>query len=98
MYGHPATDIHLEDRALAHLQIVFSDKLRRNEAFHFTWADAPTEGGGRNIIWVHPTMPIYFRYSGSRPPSINRAWLDELEHSANNGGLVLRDEPAGRSS
>jgi len=94
IYGHPSVDIKLEDRVLAHLQMVFSDKLGRKEGFHFSWADHDLAGGGRNIVWVHPAMPLYFRYSGGRLPSINRAWIDDLTRSANSGaGLVLRDEP-----
>jgi len=96
IYGHPSVDVKLEDRVLAHLQIVFSDKLRRNEGFHFSWADHELSGGGRNIMWVHPAMPLYFRYSGSRVPSINRAWIDDMTRLINSdAGLILRDEPHG---
>ncbi len=96
IYGHPSIDIKLEDRVLAHLQIVFSDKLRRNEGFHFSWADPELTGGGRNIAWVHPAMPLYFRYAGSRVPSINPAWIEQMTISINgSAGLVLRDEPHG---
>lgn len=94
IYGHSSVDIKLEDRVLAHLQIVFSEKLRRNEAFHFHWADHELNGGGRSIMWVHPAMPLYFRYAGSRVPSINQAWLDDMNRSVNSdAGLVLRNEP-----
>lgn len=94
IYGHASVDIKLEDRILSHLQIVFSDKLRRNEGFHFTWADHELAGGGRNIMWVHPAMPLYFRYAGSRVPAINRAWIDDMTVAVNSSaGLVLRDEP-----
>ena len=94
IYGHPSVDIKLEDRVLTHLQIVFSEKLRRNEGFHFSWADHELAGGGRSIMWVHPAMPLYFRYSGSRVPSINRAWLEAMTMDINSSaGLILRDEP-----
>lgn len=94
IYGHPSVDIKLEDRVLAHLQIVFSDKLRRNESFHFSWADHEFAGGGRNIVWVHPAMPLYFRYAGSRVPSINSQWIEDMNKSINSSaGLVLRAEP-----
>ena len=94
IYGHPSIDIKLEDRVLAHLQLVFSDKLRRNEGFHFSWADHELNGGGRNIVWVHPAMPLYFRYAGSRVPSLNQNWLGDMSRDINsNAGLILRDEP-----
>ncbi len=96
IYGHPSIDIKLEDRVLSHLQVVFSDKLRRNEAFHFSWADSDLLGGGRSTVWVHPAIPLYFRYAGSRVPSLNSAWLEEMTRSINSSvGLVLRDEPHG---
>lgn len=94
IYGHPSVDIKLEDRVLAHLQVIFSEKLRRNEGFHFTWADSEHAGGGRNVAWVHPSMPLYFRYAGSRVPSLNRTWLEVMERDVNSrSGLILRDEP-----
>ena len=94
IYGHPAIDIKLEDRVLSHLQMVFSDKLRRNEGFHFSWADNELTGGGRNIVWVHPAIPLYFRYAGGRVPSLNRTWLDDMMRAINSSaGLVLHDEP-----
>jgi len=94
IYGHPSIDIKLEDRVLSHLQVVFADKLRRNEGFHFAWADHELSGGGRNIVWVHPAMPLYFRYAGSRVPTLNRRWLEEMLRSINStAGLVLMDEP-----
>jgi hypothetical protein len=94
IYGHPSIDIKLEDRVLAHLQVVFADKLRRNEGFHFSWADHAIVGGGRNVVWVHPAMPLYFRYSGSRAPSLNRTWLSDMGRDINSSaGLILRDEP-----
>ena len=94
IYGHPSIDIKLEDRVLAHLQVVFADKLRRNEGFHFSWADHELAGGGRNIVWVHPAMPLYFRYSGSRVPSLNRTWLGDMDRDINSSaGLLLREEP-----
>lgn len=94
IYGHPSIDIKLEDRVLSHLQVVFSDKLRRNEGFHFSWADHELAGGGRSTVWVHPAIPLYFRYAGSRVPSLNRTWLDEMTLSINSStGLILREEP-----
>jgi len=95
IYGHPEIDIKLEDRVLAHLQVVFSEKLGRNEGFHFSWAD---HDSGRNVVWVHPAMPLYFRYAGSRVPSLNPAWIGDMQRDINSGvGLILRSEPHGGS-
>ena len=83
-----------DDRTLAHLQIVMGAKLRRNEAFYFSWKDDASIGNGRSVIWMHPTIPVAFKFFGSRPPSINRSWIDELMLLANTpAGLHLIAEP-----
>ncbi|WP_216363773.1 DUF7882 family protein [Subtercola boreus] len=86
-------DISVEDRLLTHVQIVMVLKLRRGESFVMSWADAPGCGSGRSSIWLHPAIPIYFRFFGSRSPTINTAWLTELTDSANSSyGLVITAE------
>lgn len=83
-----------DDRVLAHLQIVIGVKLRRNESFFFTWKDDQSIGDGRNTIWLHPALPLRFKYVGSRMPVINRLWIAQLTDAANSGtGLVLLPEP-----
>jgi hypothetical protein len=94
LYGNPGIVIAFDDRALMHLQIVISTKLRRRESFIFTWTDSPIEGSGRSAIWLDPTSTLYYRYFGSRAPSINREWIEALMLSANSaGGLVFVAEP-----
>jgi hypothetical protein len=40
--------------------------------------------------------PLYFKYFGSRPPMINRDWLEVLTVSANSAqGLQWIEEPQG---
>lgn len=95
LYGNPGIVITFDDRALMHLQIVISTKLRRRESFVFTWTDSADEGIGRSAIWLDPTSTLYYRYFGSRTPSINREWVEALMLSANSaGGLVFIAEPA----
>jgi hypothetical protein len=85
----------IDDRALAHLQIVMLNKLRRKESFAFSWKYPASEGDGRSTVWVAPELPLHFRFSGSRSPAINPAWVDLLMDSANTGaGLHLVPEPA----
>lgn len=93
-YGSPGIEVHFDDRVLMHLQIVITTKLRRREGFVFTWNDSVEAGSGRNSVWLHPAIPIYYRYSGSRLPVINREWIETLMTSANSGGgLLLTQEP-----
>jgi hypothetical protein len=91
------TDI--EDRALAHLQLVITSKLRRGEPFGFSWREDVSIGGGRTTVWVHAGSAIVFKYHGSRNPSINREWVEALAFTANSPtGLYLVHEPAAAAS
>lgn len=87
--------IDFDDRTLAHLQIVIGMKMRRGESFYFSWKDDQQVGDGRTSIWLHPTIPLVYKYHGSRSPVINPAWIHALEVSANtNAGLQIVPEPS----
>ena len=87
--------IEIEDRALTHLQIVMTAKLRRGEPFAFSWKEDASIGGGRITVWVHPGTSMVFKFAGSRQPAINRRWVDALAHTANAPtGLYFVPEPA----
>jgi len=84
----------IEDRALMHLQLVITAKLRRGEPFPFSWREDVSVGGGRTTVWMHPGSSLVFKYYGSRQPSINRGWTEALAFTANSpGGLYLVPEP-----
>jgi hypothetical protein len=91
IYGHDSS-IDIEDRLLAHLKLAVIAKLRRDEKFTLSWTH---EGDtGRSTIWVHPAIPLQFKFDGSRAPVINRAWVEALMMSANStGGLQMIPEP-----
>ncbi|QIG38663.1 ATP-dependent DNA ligase [Microbacterium sp. 4R-513] len=87
--------VDFEDRTLAHLQLVIGTKLRRGEAFHFSWRDDPSTGDGRTTVWIHPRCSLVYKFYGSRRPSLNRAWVDALAYTANSpAGLYVVPEPA----
>ncbi|MFG6403543.1 ATP-dependent DNA ligase [Microbacterium sp. P04] len=89
------TKTEIEDRLLAHLQIVMGTKLRRAESFFFTWRDDVSLGSGRTTVWIHPGVGLKFRFAGSRQPAISHAWLNALSYAANMpGGLYSVHEPA----
>lgn len=96
LYGDSGVEIMFDDRAMAHLQLVIGAKLRRRESFFFSWKDDPSVGDGRSSVWMDASIPLYFKYLGSRPISINRDWIDQLTLSANMaGGLQFSPEPNG---
>jgi hypothetical protein len=87
-------DADFEDRVLAHLQIVIGAKLSRGESFYFSWKDAGAVGDGRTTIWMHPMIPLRFKFFGSRTPAINAEWVRLLladSHRA--AGLRIVPEP-----
>lgn len=99
IYGPGGHDYEIEDRALAHLQLVMLAKLRRGEAFPFTWVPERDIGHGRVTMWIFPAQQLQFQYSGGKMPEINRAWIDDLMTAANSGpGLRITQEPLPESS
>ena len=91
MYG--TVDIDIDDRLLAHLQIVIVNKLRRGEPLLMSWLDSPAIGDGRSAAWLNPNVTLYFKFAGSRSPQIDREWLRVLSESADSStGLILRTQ------
>lgn len=85
----------MDDRLLAHLQVVISLKLRRSESFFLSWVASLESGSGRHALWIDTGVPVHMTYFGSRIPSINRQWIEELVAAANSSaGLVLSEEPS----
>ena len=83
--------IELDDRALAHLQVVIIDKLRRGEHFSLTLRSER----GMLSYWISPRTAIEFVYHGNRRPVLNHAWLEQLAGEVGlTGVLTLVPEPA----
>ncbi len=83
-------EVDIEDRTLAHLQVVIIDKLRRQERFPLVLQDGRQE----RVIWMSPETPLQFVYHGNRHPVLNRAWLEVLAEAAGSTqGLTVVPEP-----
>jgi hypothetical protein len=92
IYDTIGNAIDIEDRTLAHLRIVMMNKLRRGESFMFDVEVG--DGTGRRSFWMHASVPMQFHFYGSRPPRINRAWVDEMMIAASGPhGLTIVPEP-----
>lgn len=98
LYGPQESPIEMDDRSLAHVKVVITAKLRRQEAFLLSWEIDRAAGSGRESVWMHPAIPLRFLFVGSRRPALNRAWLDLLAAAASQGELRLLPEPAERPS
>lgn len=91
-YGS-SDDIHIEDRALAHLKVVIATKLRRNESFTLSWRHPEGQQVGRSTIWLHPSIPLRFTFDEPEAPQLNPKWIQDLMQSASStGGISLIDE------
>ncbi len=86
-------EFEFEDRTLAHVKVAITVKLRRQESFLMSWVVPSEKGGGRVSLWISPSIPLIFQFSGSRAPQLNKVWIDalsELSHTPR--GLVLLSE------
>jgi hypothetical protein len=88
-YGSPVQTYEIEDRTLAHVEIVTLAKLRRGEPFALT---VPRPTGGRSTLWINAASILVFELDGD-PGPIDRAWLETLIDAAN-GASGLRLPPA----
>ncbi len=85
--------INIDDRVLAHLQIVIVNKLRKEEGFLMSWKESVQAGSGRGSVWLDSTIPVTFKFEGGRVPEINQVWLEQLTKSANSAkGLIVTSE------
>ena len=93
IYDASGNSVDIEDRTLAHLRLVIMNKLRRSESFMFDVEIGV--GSGRRSFWMSPSVPFQFHFFGSRPPRINREWVEALMLVASGPhGLSIVPEPA----
>lgn len=92
-YGASRREIHVNDRLLAHAQIVIFSKLRRRESFSLTWRKAGATSGV-SAVWLSDSIPLEFEYEGAEAIVINRHWIDALNSEATSSpGLTFVPEP-----
>ncbi|NQX30060.1 hypothetical protein HQQ81_22170 [Microbacteriaceae bacterium VKM Ac-2854] len=95
LYGAPPAAHACDDRVLAHLQIVITNKFRRGEGFLLSLESDPVAGVGRRALWLHPNIALRFQFEEVRMPAINPAWVRLLADEANSGrGLRILPEPS----
>ena len=99
IYGPSHDSFEFDDRTLAHFRVVIITKLRRRESFTLTWDISMANGSGRISLWLDPSIPLQFRFDGSREPVLNRAWIEALASvAASTTGLIPLPEPAARTT
>lgn len=95
IYG-TGDEYEFDDRVLAHLKIAIVAKLRLQESFLINWSVPAGAGSGRVSLWISSGIPLQFRFAGSKPPELNRVWLDALARSSHGirGMVVMGEEEA----
>jgi hypothetical protein len=92
-YGASRTSIRMDDRVLAHLQVVITTKLRRSEGFLIQWERPAEKGSGRGGFWIHPNCDLTYEYEGNREPALDHEELDRMMISASaTGGVKITGE------
>jgi hypothetical protein len=92
-YGESGTPIGIEDRALSHLKVAITTKLRRGESFTLSWTHSADQPRGRSTLWLHPSIPLRFVFDEPERPELSRQWIEDLMRSANStGGIQLIPE------
>jgi hypothetical protein len=85
--------VSIDDRTLAHLQVVIVNKLRKGERFLMSWKDSPSVGDGRSSVWISPDSAIHFKFDGGRSPVLSAEWIRSLQESADSSrGLIVTAE------
>ena len=88
VYGAEGTPIRIPEHLLAHVKLIVTTKLRRNESFMISWRHA--DGSGRSSVWLDPSIPLRFTFDSADEPRIDHALLSRLAAEASsNAGLIL---------
>ena len=85
-----------DDRLLSHLKIAITTKLRMHEGFLVSWSQPVEQGSGRVSLWFSPAIPVQYLFDATKPPTLDRVWLDAMLLSATSprGLIVMAEEEA----
>ncbi|RWZ51024.1 hypothetical protein ELQ90_09505 [Labedella phragmitis] len=78
IYG--SETFEFDERLLAHVKIVITQKLRRSESFLLSWTHR--DGRGRSSVWVNASSDLHFRFAEAKPPVLNQQWLSMMMESS----------------
>ena len=76
-FSYGTREIPVEDRVLAHLSVIITQKLRRRECFLLTMPSADRRTV-TEAMWISATSDLSFAYQGNRLPSLNHEWLEQM--------------------
>lgn len=91
-YGYGCDPLEIPDRVLAHLRVVATTKLRRQESFPLTFISPEEQAGsGRTTLWMHAAIPLRFEFECAEPAVIERDFLQQLGEEANSANGIVID-------
>ena len=93
-YGADPQPLEIDDWTLAHLRVVVTTKLRRNESFTLTCRRPEDEAERRTSLWLQPAIPLRFEYSLDETQTLDTDYLHELAEAANTNSGILVEEAA----
>lgn len=93
-YGNGVHTVTMPDDILAHVKVVATTKLRRNESFTLSWRHPSAGDAGRSTLWMQPSIPLLFQFDSAEPARLDPDYLRSLADAANTStGLVVSWEP-----
>jgi len=90
-YDGTSEPILIEDVTLAHLKIVISTKLRRQESFMMTWRPVTSGIDKRATVWIHPAIPLQFGFDDAENPPIDARLIADMMQALNATGELVLD-------
>ncbi len=90
-YGYGSEPLNIPDRVLAHLRVVTTTKLRRQESFPLTLLYPDESGPGRTTLWMHAAIPLRFEFDCAEAEGIEREFLQQLGEEANSANGIVID-------
>lgn len=81
-YGNSDEHFTIPDRVLAHLKVVATTKLRRQESFTVSWANPAGTAPARTTLWMQPAIPLRFDFDSAEPETLDGEYLRQLADAA----------------
>lgn len=94
-YGNSTDSFTIPDRVLAHIKVVATTKLRRQESFTVTWTNPGGAGAARTTLWMQPAIPLRFDFDSAEPETLDADYLRQLADAASTTqGMTLEWDEA----
>ncbi len=90
-YDSTAGPIRVDDVGLSQLKVVIAMKLRRQESFMMTWPHIGEGASGRQMVWIHPSIPLQLTFDIDPIPPVDTQRVEDLMHRLNATGELALD-------